>query len=115
MTGAVRQSTLHIRQIRLEIDKVMTIVDMEKFRKFLAFFSEFIDDLSVTWPAKDIEFLRKELGYGEYPDALENLIAIGLKNGIGFTAAQREKVKYLASETRLDPDPWLEKMRQTPI
>jgi len=75
-------------------------------------FAILLRDLSGTWPEQDIEYVREEVGHREYGDALENLIALGLKNGIGFSADQARKVEAIGVAVGIEDSPFLAQLRQ---
>lgn len=90
------------------------MVDLGRLTRFRRAFADLLGDLSTTWPGPDVDFVREEVGYGEYDDALENLIALGLRKGKGFTADQVRQIEFLASEMDMGDSLFLVKLRQMP-
>ncbi len=60
----------------------------------------------------DISYVQDEVGHGEYGDALENLIALGLRNGHGFGVGQARRMEALAMVLGLEGSPWLARLRE---
>lgn len=57
-----------------------------------------LEDLLLTWTEdEDIKHVREYLDHAEYGEALDNLIAVGLSNGVGFDRDQLERVNGLAT------------------
>ncbi len=71
--------------------------DLSHYDRLREAFDSLLHELAVTWPANDIEYVRDEVGYGEYGDALENLIALGLRSGFGFSPEQAQQVEAMAA------------------
>ena len=77
-------------------------------------FDSLLQDLLLAWPMeKNIEYVREEVGHGEYGEALENLIAVGLSNGVGFNSSQVQRVEALAAMMNMETSPWLARLRET--
>jgi len=51
-------------------------------------FAKVLEDMSKTWPARDIAFVQDLVSHSEYGEAMECLLALGVQNGNGFTTAQ---------------------------
>lgn len=49
-------------------------------------FETLFQSLSGTWPEKDLKTPRRYVDYGEEEEAIDELIALGLKDRRGFTA-----------------------------
>ena len=61
--------------------------------KMVGAFSSLLEELPETWPKEDKEFVFEEVGHGEYGDALENLIALGLQDDReGFSLENSKKI-----------------------
>lgn len=89
------------------------MVDLDHLHRLIRAFTALLDDLPATWPRKDIDYVREEVGYDEYEDALENLIALGLQPGHGFTADQISQIEHLAAMMGLRESPWLDQLRES--
>lgn len=76
-------------------------------------FDGLLQDLSATWPKQDLDYVREELRHDEYGDALENLIALGLRNGAGFGPDQARQVESLAAAMEMEGSPFLAQLRET--
>ncbi len=74
-------------------------------------FAALLQDLSATWPVADIAFVREETEHGVYGDALENLIAIGLRNGHGFNGEQARRIEELAEIMNMEGSPFLDRLQ----
>ncbi len=83
------------------------MINITKLNRLRQTFAALLQDLSATWPKHDVEYVREEVGYGVYDDALENLIAIGLRNGMGFTPDQVRQVKELALVMEMEDSPFI--------
>jgi hypothetical protein len=66
----------------------------------------------VTWPKQDLKYVNEEVEYNEYGEALENLIAVGLKNGRGFTAGQIKQIEAMAMAMEIQDSPFLVQLRK---
>ena len=75
-------------------------------------FDHLLRDLAATWPATDIAYVREEVGYGEYGDALENLIALGLRSGRGFGPEQARQIEVLAAAMEMKDSSFLVQLRE---
>lgn len=87
------------------------MANLDHFHRIVRSFTSLLDELSPSWLKGDIEYVREEVGYDEYGEALENLIALGLRNGCGFTADQAKQVEDLAAAMGLKDSPWLDQLR----
>ena len=59
--------------------------------------SALLEDLLPSWPMEDdLEYVREYLDHGEYGEALDNLIAVGLRNGVGFDSRQVRRAEAIA-------------------
>jgi hypothetical protein len=79
--------------------------------RVLRAFTVLLDELATLWPKTDIDYVREEVGYDEYEDGLENLIALGLRNGRGFSADQINQVEALAAAMGIQGSLWLAQLR----
>lgn len=84
--------------------KVTDMVDHNEVRRIRSSMNQLLDELSPHWPADMVRLMREEVGYGEYSDALQNLIAIAVRGHIEVTDAQYEKVKQLVYEMNIVPE-----------
>ena len=75
-------------------------------------FARLFQDLSATWPTQDLDYVREEVGHGEYGDALENLIALGLQNGKGFSPDHARQVEAMAAAMRMEDSSFLAQLRE---
>ena len=88
------------------------MLDFARVERMNQAFSVLLQELSATWPKKDIDYVDEEVGHREYEDALENLIALGLQNGKGFTSDQVFKIERLAEAIDLRQSTWLDQLRE---
>ncbi len=73
-------------------------------------FAVLFNDLLATWPKEDIVYVAEEVEYNEYGEALEELIAIGIKSGRGFTLDQIRQIEELAAAMNLQDSEWLDQL-----
>ncbi len=72
-----------------------------------------LDDLLPTWPmGDDLTYVREYLDNGEYGEALENLIAVGLQNGVGFNINQAQRAEAIAEAMGLENSPFVTQLRE---
>jgi hypothetical protein len=74
-------------------------------------FSVLLFDLSATWPEQDIAYVHDEVASSEFEDALENLIAIGLRDDKGLTADHARQIEALAAAMGIRSSPFLARLR----
>ena len=60
----------------------------------------------------DIKYVLEFLDHAEYGEALENLIAVGLRNGVGFSPDQTRQVEALAAAMGMGESPWMARLRE---
>ncbi len=77
------------------------MVDFDKFSRVHRAFSDLLHGFSTTWPTQDIEYVEDEVEHREFDDALEDLIALGLRTGRGFTSDQIRQIEDLAAVIRV--------------
>jgi hypothetical protein len=68
-------------------------------------FTCLLEGLARLWPKQDVDYVSDEVAHREYGDALENLVAIGLRNGKGFDAAQARQIEALAAAMEMTDSP----------
>jgi hypothetical protein len=78
-----------------------------------AAFDALLRTLEGTWPAASIAYVREEIGHREYGEALENLMALGLRDGHPLDAAARREVEHLATRMGLEKSPHLLALRRS--
>ena len=89
------------------------MADLAHYDRLEQAFDALLQDLLPAWPMeKDVAYVREEVGHGEYGDALENLIAVGLSNGVGFSSSQVQQVEALAVMMDMEASPWLARLRE---
>ncbi len=88
------------------------MADFPNFDRLRTAFDSLLGDLADTWPTKDIEYVREEVGYGEYGDALENLVALGSRSGNGFGPEQLRQIEALAAAMHMRSSPLLVQLRE---
>lgn len=76
-------------------------------------FTELLGELGRFWPKQDVDYVSEEVGHGEYGDALENLIALGLRNSKGFDASHVKQIEALAADMKMTDSPFLMQLRST--
>jgi hypothetical protein len=74
-------------------------------------FTALLGELAGRWPGQDIDYVKDEAEHGEYGDALENLIAIGLRNGRGFKLSQVRQIERLAAAMEMVDSPFLAQLK----
>jgi|GEM_PF-3246502 len=85
------------------------LVELEAIRRS---FLQLTDDLAAAWPADDLAVIREDIGYGEYGEALENLIALAEKSDLHFDERQADSVFALVRAMEMSDSPWVAKLRQ---
>lgn len=89
------------------------MADLAHFDRLREGFAQLLDDLLPAWPMEDdIEYVLEFLDHAEYGEALENLIAIGLHNGVGFSPDQTRQVEALAAAMEMEASPWMARLRE---
>lgn len=76
-------------------------------------FTDLLGELGGFWPKQDVHYVSEEVGHGEYGDALENLIALGLRNGNGFDPSHVKQIEALAKDMKMTDSPFLMQLRST--
>ena len=87
------------------------MADLAHYGRLERAFGDLLQELSATWPKQDLEYVREEVGHGECGDALENLIALGLRNGAGFSPDQARQVEALAAAMGMEDSAFLARLR----
>jgi hypothetical protein len=75
-------------------------------------FSDLLQVLSTSWPDDDLAYIREELSHGEYGDALENTIALGIQRDFHFDARQVATITKLATAMGMLDSPFLTTLRK---
>ena len=88
------------------------MADLAHYDRLQRAFDDLLQDLSTAWPKQDLDYVREEVGHGEYSDALENLIAIGFRNGASFDSGQAGQVEALAVAMGIEQSPFLAQLRE---
>lgn len=88
------------------------MASIEHFNRLTQAFASLFQDLSAMWPKQDLDYVREEVEHSEFGEALENLIAIGLQNGKGFSPAHIHQIKDLATAMQMTDSPFLLQLRQ---
>jgi hypothetical protein len=89
------------------------MADLAPYDRLQRALGDLLQDLSAAWPKQDLDYVREEVGHGEYADALENLIALGLRNGAGFSPDQVRQVEALAAAMGIEGSTFLAQLRET--
>ena len=72
--------------------------------------ADLLQELLKTWPmTDDLRGVSVYMDHGEYEEALDNLVAMGLR-GAGFTPGQVRRVTGLAVSMGLDDSPLLHRL-----
>jgi hypothetical protein len=79
-----------------------------------AAFDTLLRALEETWPAASIAYVREEVGHREYGEALENLMALALRDGHTLDPGAFAKVEQLATRMGLEDSPHLLALRRSP-
>jgi hypothetical protein len=88
------------------------MADLAHYDRLQRALGDLLQDLSAAWPKQDLDYIREEVGHGEYGDALENLIALGLRNGTGFSPDQVRQVEALAAAMGMEGSTFLAQLRE---
>jgi hypothetical protein len=89
------------------------MVNPAHFERVHRTFTSLLEELGQVWAKQDVAYVSDEVAYGEYGDALENLIAIGLRNGKGFVPSQVEQIEALAAAMGMGDSPFLMQLKNT--
>lgn len=84
--------------------------DRTSHQRILDTFAALLQGLSVTWPGQDFNYVKTYITCGEYGEALEKLIALGLRNPEGLNVAQSQQIMELAGEIGLVESAWLDRL-----
>jgi hypothetical protein len=88
------------------------MADLAHYDRLQRAFDDLLQNLCTAWPKQDLDYVREEVGHGEYGDALENLIALGLRNGAGFSPDQARQVEALAAAMGMEDSTVLAQLRE---
>lgn len=88
------------------------MANIEHFNRLTQAFAPLFQDLSAMWPKQDLDYAREEVEHFEFGEALENLIAVGLQNGKGFSPAHVHQIEDLATAMEMTDSPFLLQLRQ---
>ncbi len=88
------------------------MADLAHYNRLQQIFDGLLQDLSTVWLKQDLDYVREELEHGEYGDALENLVALGLHNGMGFDPDQAQQIEALAAAMGVEDSPFLVQLRK---
>lgn len=91
------------------------MTDVEHHNRLSKAFAPLLQDLSTTWPKEDLQYVREEVEYNEYGEALENLIAVGLQNNKGFSPVHIRQIEELATAMEMTDSPFLLQLRQASV
>jgi hypothetical protein len=83
------------------------MADLAPYQRLEFAFATLLNDLAKTWSSCDIDYVRDIVAHAEFGEALENLAALGRRNGAGFSTGQLCQIKAMASEMKLDISPLL--------
>jgi hypothetical protein len=83
------------------------MVDLAHADRLQRAFASLLESLARRWLKQDVDCVSDEVAHGEYGDALENLVAIGLRNGKGFDPSQARQIEALAAAMQMTDSPFL--------
>ncbi len=87
------------------------MVDLVHADRVQQVFMSLLEALAHRWPKQDVDYVSDVVAHGEYGDALENLVAIGLRNGKGFHPSQARQVEALATAMEMTDSPFLAQLK----
>lgn len=87
------------------------MTDVHPSIRVMQIFETLFQSLSGTWPEKDLKTPRRYVDYGEEEEAIDELIALGLKDRRGFTAEQIELIEELIEIIKMKDLLWVDKLR----
>jgi hypothetical protein len=73
------------------------MTDFAPYQKLDFAFASLLADLSETWAARDIAYVQEIVSHAEYGEALENLVAIGQRDGKAFSPDQLRRISVIGS------------------
>ncbi len=88
------------------------MANIEHFNCLTQAFARLFQDLSAMWPKQNLNYAREEVEHFEFGEALENLIAVGLQNGKGFSPAHIHQIEDLTTAMEMTDSPLLLQLRQ---
>lgn len=89
------------------------MADLAHYDRLHDGFTRLLKDLLPTWPMEDdIKYVLEYLAQDEYGEALENLIAVGLHNGVGFSPGQAQQVEALGTAMKMEDSLFLAQLRE---
>jgi hypothetical protein len=90
------------------------MADPAHFDRVHRIFTSLLEELGQVWAKQDVAYVSDEVAHGEYGDALENLIAIGLRNGKGFVPPQVAQIEALAAAMDMRGSPFVMHLKDAP-
>lgn len=76
-------------------------------------FGRLLDDIRQAWPDEtDVGYCAEFVEHKEFGEALENLIAIGLRNGVGFSPDQVRQMEALAAAMGMETSPFVARLQE---
>lgn len=87
------------------------MTDIHPSVQIMQLFELLFQSLSKTWSEKNLEVPRMFVDHNEGGEAIDELIAIGLKNRLRFTAEQVKQIEILVDKMEMTDLVWVKKLR----
>jgi len=75
-------------------------------------FEVLFQNLSDTWSEEDLKVPRMFVDHNEVEKAIDELIAIGLQNTVGFNMEQSKQIENIVSFMEMKDLLWVDKLRK---
>jgi len=75
-------------------------------------FEVLFQNLSDTWSEEDLKVPRMFVDHNEVEEAIDELIAIGLQNTVGFNMEQSKQIENIVSFMEMKDLLWVDKLRK---
>ena len=88
------------------------MINIAKSVRIEQLFGVLFEDLSKTWSESDLAAPRHFVDHNEGGEALDELIAIGLKRNLGFSLEQIKQVEVLVEMMEMKDLLWVDELRR---
>ncbi len=75
-------------------------------------FEVLFQNLSDTWSEEDLKVPRMFVDHNEVEEAIDELIAIGFQNTVGFNMEQSKQIENIVSFMEMKDLLWVDKLRK---
>lgn len=78
-------------------------------------FDALLLELDGSWPREALDDLREDLAHAEFGEALENLVALAMREGHPLDSSARRQVEHLAASIGLENSPHVARWRASAV